>query len=279
MFLDDYFSFLDTAPLLPVPDPAGRLPDALEDGVRFEGVSFRYRGAPADALRAIDLHVRSGELLALVGENGAGKSSLIKLLLRFYDPTQGRVTVGGVDLRDTDPREVRARTGVLFQDFASYELAARDNVAFGRIEASHTDPDLWRALRAGRADGIVARLRQGLDSKVGRLFEGGQDLSGGEWQRLALARLMYRDAAIWILDEPTSALDPEAEAAIFAELRAQLKGRIGIVVSHRFSTVRMADRIAVLEGGALLELGSHEELLALHGRYAQLFELQAAAYR
>jgi ATP-binding cassette subfamily B protein len=278
-FLDDYFSFLAIDPLLVAIDPPTTLPRSLEDGIRFEGVDFQYPGGTELALSGLDLHVRAGELLALVGDNGAGKTSLVKLLLRFYDPSDGRVTVGGVDVRRVTASELRSRIGVLFQDYATYELSVRENVMLGQPGREADDADVRRALASARAATVVDRLPNGLDSKVGRLFEGGHDLSGGEWQRLALARLLYRDADIWILDEPTSALDPEAEAAIFAELREHLEGRIGLVISHRFSTVRIADRIAVVNDGEVQELGTHEELLALGGRYAHLFELQAAGYR
>jgi ATP-binding cassette subfamily B protein len=178
-----------------------------------------------------------------------------------------------------DPNALRGRIGVLFQDYANYELTIRENVTMGRPDGPVDDERVMKALRDSRSDELVAKMPNGLDSKVGRLFEGGHDLSGGEWQRLALARIMYRDADIWILDEPTSSLDPEAEAGIFAELKEILRGRIGIVISHRFSTVRIADRIAVIDDGRVIELGTHEELLAAEGRYAQLFELQAAGYR
>ena len=279
-FLDDYFSFLAIDPLLVSADEPKALPASLADGIRFEGVHFQYPGGTEPALAGLDLHVRSGELLALVGDNGAGKTSLVKLLLRFYDPTRGSVRVGGVDLRDVTPAELRARIGVLFQDYATYELSVRENVILGQPDRlGHDEDDVRRALASAKAMSVVDRLPKGVDSNVGRLFEGGHDLSGGEWQRLALARLLYRDADIWILDEPTSALDPEAEAAIFAELREHLEGRIGLVISHRFSTVRIADRIAVVNDGRVQELGTHEELLALGGRYAELFELQAAGYR
>jgi ATP-binding cassette subfamily B protein len=227
----------------------------------------------------LNLHIRGGELIALVGENGAGKSTLIRLLLRFYDPDQGSVRIGGVDLKDLDPAALRSRIGVLFQDYASYELSVRENVVMGRPDGKPNDERVMEALRDARSDWLLKKMPKGLDAKVGRLFEGGHDLSGGEWQRLALARIMYRDADIWILDEPTSSLDPEAEAAIFAELKENLKGRIGIVISHRFSTVRIADRIAVIADGKVTELGTHQELLRAEGRYAQLFELQAAGYR
>jgi ATP-binding cassette subfamily B protein len=227
----------------------------------------------------LSLQIRRGELVAIVGENGAGKSTLVKLLLRFYDPTGGSIRVDGIDLRELDPEALRNRAGVLFQDYASYELSVRENVAMGRPELAVDDARVMDALRDSRSEWLVNKMPKGLDSKVGRLFEGGHDLSGGEWQRLALARIMYRNADIWILDEPTSSLDPEAEAAIFAELKENLRGRIGIVISHRFSTVRIADRIAVIAGGRVTEIGSHAELLGARGRYAQLFELQAAGYR
>jgi len=277
-FLDDYFSFLAIDPLVPVPNPSKPLPDAIT-AIDFDNVSFTYPGGSEPAVSGLNLHVRSGELVALVGENGAGKSTLVKLLLRFYDADQGSVRVGGVDLKDVDPEVLRNRIGVLFQDYANYELTVRDNVVMGRPNGRQDDERVIEALRRSRSEWLVKKMPRGLDSRVGRLFEGGHDLSGGEWQRLALARIMYRDADIWILDEPTSSLDPEAEAAIFAELKENLKGRIGIVISHRFSTVRIADRIAVIADGHITELGSHEELLRSDGRYAQLFELQAAGYR
>jgi len=278
-FLEDYFSFLSIDPLLPVPHPARDVPVSLEAGIEFDDVTFTYPGGTEPAVAHLDLHIRSGELIALVGENGAGKSTLVKLLLRFYDPSSGAVRVGGADLRELDPSALRNRIGVLFQDYASYELSVRENVQMGRPGQVNDDRRVLAALTDARSDWLLKKMPKGLDAKVGRLFEGGHDLSGGEWQRLALARIMYRDADIWILDEPTSSLDPEAEAAIFAELKQVLKGRIGIVISHRFSTVRIADRIAVIADGKVSELGSHEELLRAGGRYAQLFELQAAGYR
>jgi ATP-binding cassette subfamily B protein len=286
-FLDDYFSFLAIDPLIPIPANPHFSPDwhigSGKGGVEFENVTFTYPGGTEPAVEGLNLHIRNGELIALVGENGAGKSTLIKLLLRFYDADQGSVSVGGVDLKHFDPSVLRSRIGVLFQDYASYELSVRENVVMGRPDGEASskanDERVLDALRNSRSEWLVKKMPNGLDSKVGRLFEGGHDLSGGEWQRLALARIMYRDADIWILDEPTSSLDPEAEAAIFAELKENLKGRIGIVISHRFSTVRIADRIAVIAGGKVSELGTHEELLRAKGRYAQLFELQAAGYR
>jgi ATP-binding cassette subfamily B protein len=278
-FLDDYFSFLAIDPLVPAPARPRTLPPGAIESIEFDDVTFAYPGGTEPAVAHLSLTVRGGELIALVGENGAGKSTLVKLLLRFYDADRGSVRAGGVDVRDLEPEYLRSRIGVLFQDYATYELSVRENVVMGRPGGAVSEERVLEALRDSRSEWLVKKMPNGLDSKVGRLFEGGHDLSGGEWQRLALARIMYRDADIWILDEPTSSLDPEAEAAIFAELKDNLRGRIGIVISHRFSTVRIADRIAVIEDGRVAELGSHDELLRLGGRYAQLFELQAAGYR
>ena len=278
-FLDDYFSFLAIKTLLPVPSAPRSIPEDSIDEIEFDNVGFTYPGGTEPALTGLNLHIRKGELMALVGENGAGKSTLIKLLLRFYDVEQGSVKIGGIDVKEMDPQELRNRIGVLFQDYANYELSVRENVLMGRPNGVTDDTKVIKALQDSRSEWLVNKMANGLDSKVGRLFEGGHDLSGGEWQRLALARIMYRNADIWILDEPTSSLDPEAEAAIFAELKENLKGRIGIVISHRFSTVRIADRIAVIDDGRVTELGTHEELIAAGKRYAELFELQASGYR
>jgi ATP-binding cassette subfamily B protein len=278
-FLDDYFSFLAIEPLVPVPANPRAVPGRVVDGIEFDNVTFTYPGGTEPAVAGLSLRIRDGELIALVGENGAGKSTLVKLLLRFYDVDSGAIRIGGVDVRDLDPETLRSRIGVLFQDYASYELSVRENVVMGRPDSTVDDGRVLEALRDARSEWLLTKMPKGLDSKVGRLFEGGHDLSGGEWQRLALARIMYRDADVWILDEPTSSLDPEAEAAIFAELKDNLKGRIGIVISHRFSTVRIADRIAVISEGRVTEIGTHAELLTADGRYAELFELQAAGYR
>src|SRR5687767_6700393 len=279
-FLDDYFSFLKIEALIPVPANPLLIPEGKIDGISFENISFHYPGGHGEAIENLSLDIRGGELIALVGENGAGKSTLVKLLLRFYDVQKGSIKVGGIDIKDMDPEYLRSRIGVLFQDYASYELSVRENVIMGWPYDKETNDDrVMKALKDSRSEWLVKKMANGLDSKVGRLFEGGHDLSGGEWQRLALARIMYRNADIWILDEPTSSLDPEAEAAIFAELKENLKGRIGIVISHRFSTVRIADRIAVIDDGRIIELGTHQELLAAGNRYARLFELQASGYR
>lgn len=278
-FLEDYFSFLSIETLLPVPAKPQTIPEGPVDGIDFENITFTYPGGTEPAVKNLNLHIKKGELMALVGENGAGKSTLIKLLLRFYDVQEGEVKVSSINVKEMEPQHLRDRIGVLFQDYATYELTVRENVLMGRPNGVEDDSKVMKALQDSRSEWLIKKMPKGLDSKVGRLFEGGHDLSGGEWQRLALARIMYRNADIWILDEPTSSLDPEAEAGIFAELKENLKGRIGIVISHRFSTVRIADRIAVIDDGKVTELGTHEELVAAGKMYARLFELQASGYR
>lgn len=277
-FLDDFFSFLSAKPLLTVTqDPKGLPATGLD--VQFECVTFQYPGAPRACLTETSLHISPGELVAIVGDNGAGKTSLIKLLLRFYEPTSGVIRVGGVDVREVDPDALRNRIGVLFQDYGTYSLSIRENVGFGRLDAMRDSTRLDAALEGAHADRLVSTLPNGVESNVGRLREGGLDLSGGEWQRLALARLLFRDADLWILDEPTAALDAMVEAEIFSEFRSLLRGRTGLLISHRFSTVRVADRIVVLERGMVTEVGTHDELVLLGGRYAALFEAQATGYR
>jgi ATP-binding cassette subfamily B protein len=261
-----------------------------EDGIRFEGVGFRYpaggdaagggAGAEKWALRDVDVFVPKGQSLALVGENGAGKTTFIKLLAGLYDPTEGRVLLDGRDVRAWDQRELRARIGVIFQDFNEYQLALRENVAFGSVD--HLDDELrvGRAVDQGGAKELVATLSAGLETQLGRWFAGGVELSGGQWQKVALARAFMREEAdILILDEPTAALDAEAEHAVFQRFRALAAGRTTILISHRFPTVRMADRILVLEAGRVIEDGTHAELIAAGRRYAHLFGLQAAGYR
>lgn len=278
LFLQDYFGFLERMPSLVSPEAPIALPSPIK-GVVFDNITFRYRPELEPVLRDVSFTIAPGSMVALVGDNGAGKSTLVKALLRLYDVDRGSIRIGGVDVRDAAVEEVRARIGVLFQDFVNYQLTVREAVSLGRPDASISDDRIWSALERAQAAQFVRRFDKGLDARLGRVFEGGNELSGGQWQRIALARLIYRDADIWVLDEPTSALDPEAEAAIFADLREQLRDRIGIVISHRFSTVRIADAIAVLDDGRLIEYGTHDELVARGGRYAQLFELQAAGYR
>ena len=250
------------------------------DGIRLEGVTFHYPGAETPALDDVSLHVRPGEALALVGENGSGKTTLIKLLTRLYEPQQGRVCIDGLDVRAWDEAALRRRVGVIFQDFARYQMLVGENVGAGDVE-HFEDEQRWEdAAARGMADTFIDQLPQGYQTQLGRWFRDGRELSGGQWQKVALSRaFMRQDADILVLDEPTAAMDAEAEATVFEHVREAAGERITILISHRFSTVRMADRIVVLDRGKVVEHGSHESLMAEDGRYARLFSLQAAGYR
>jgi ABC-type multidrug transport system fused ATPase/permease subunit len=257
------------------PAPAGALP-----GLLFENVGFRYAGREAFALRGLSLHVRPGESLAIVGQNGAGKTTLVKLMARLYRPTEGRILLDGVDLEKWPIAALRRRISVLFQDFNQYQLSVRENIGLGSIDHLDDGARIERAAERGGADGVAAALPNGLDARLGTWFEKGSELSGGQWQKIALSRAFMREEAdILVLDEPTAALDAEAEHAVFTRFRQLSEGRTTIVISHRFPTVRMARRIIVLEQGTLVEAGSHAELIALGGRYARMFALQAEGYR
>jgi ATP-binding cassette subfamily B protein len=245
----------------------------------FEGVGFRYPGTERWAVRNLDFTLHAGETLALVGENGAGKTTLVKLLARLYDPDEGRILLDGHDIREYDLDELRGSMGVIFQDFVRYYLTAADNIAVGRIEARDDRPRIEAAARRGLADDVIGRLPRGYEQMIGRWFRGGVELSGGEWQKIAIARAYMRDARVLILDEPTAALDARSEFEVFQRFKELSAGRTAVLISHRFSSVRMADRILVMAGGEIEASGTHEALLAQHGRYAELFELQAAGYR
>jgi ATP-binding cassette subfamily B protein len=278
LYLSALFGFLDgaeaerTGGATEGPDPG--------DGVRFEGVRFRYPDATTPALDGVDLHVRPGEKLALVGENGSGKTTLIKLLAGFYTPTEGRITVDGLDVREWDLEALRRRIGVIFQDFVRYQLLVGENVGVGDVDRLD-DQAAWRdAADKGLALPVIEGLEHGFETQLGRWFPHGRELSLGQWQKVALSRAFMREKAdILVLDEPTASMDAEAEYRIFERFRDLTTGRIAILISHRFSTVRMADRIAVLDHGRLTEVGSHDELVAADGRYARLFSLQAEGYR
>lgn len=279
MYLDDLFSFFEMRPeILPPANPIP-LPDPLLIGFKFENVGFRYPGAERWAVRGLNFELRAGETLALVGENGAGKTTIVKLLARLYDPDEGRITLDGHDLRDYDLDALRAAIGVIFQDFVRYNLTAADNIAVGRIDNRDDRARITTAAERSMAAEVIGKLPGAYDQMIGKRFRNGVELSGGEWQKLAIARAYMRDAQVLILDEPTAALDARAEYEVFQRFKELSVGKTAILISHRFSSVRMADRILVLSGGQVEASGSHEELLAQSGRYAELFELQAAGYR
>ena len=284
LYLADLFDFFAITPRVVSVPGARPVPTPIREGFVFENVGFRYPGSETWAVRNLSLTLRAGEALALVGENGAGKTTLVKLLARLYDPDEGRILLDGTDLREIDLASLRDAVGVIFQDFVRYHLTAAENIAVGRIEARADRPRIETAAQRSLADTVVAGLAGGYEQTLGKRFRTGVDLSGGQWQKVALARAYMRDAQLLILDEPTAALDARAEADVFARFKDLTAGKTAVLISHRFSTVRMADRIAVLApgpdgGGQVAEIGTHDELLELGGTYAELFALQAAGYR
>jgi len=279
LYLDDLFSFFQIKPEIYTPEHARPFPHPIREGFVFENVGFRYPDAERWAVRHLNFHLRAGEVLALVGENGAGKTTLVKLLSRLYDPDEGRILLDGHPLADYDLQELRANIGVIFQDFVRYYLSAADNIAVGRIEAREDQSRIEASARRSTANEVIERMPKGYQQMLGKLFKGGMDLSGGEWQKIAIARAYMRDAQLLILDEPTAALDARSEYEVFQRFKELSHGKTAVIISHRFSTVRMADRIMVLDEGRIEEVGSHQELIEKGGHYAELFELQAAGYR
>jgi ATP-binding cassette, subfamily B, bacterial len=279
LYLEDLFSFLDIQPSIRRNPEAKQVPVPIRQGFVFEGVGFRYPRAESWAVRNLNFTLAPGERIALVGENGAGKTTLVKLLARLYDPDEGRILLDGTDLREYDVDSLRRNVGVIFQDFVRYDFALKENIAVGNIARIEDDPAIKAAAERSLADSVAQRLAGQYDQMLGKRFEGGVDLSGGEWQKVALARAYMRDAQLLILDEPTAALDARAEYEVFLRFSELTKGRMAVLISHRFSTVRMADRILVLKGGELVEQGTHEALVELGGLYSELFQLQAAGYR
>ncbi len=279
LYLKDLFSFFDLRPKIVSPMRPRAFPVPMARGITFENVGFKYPGSERWIMRHLNLTLKPGETVALVGENGAGKTTLVKLLARLYDPSEGRILLDGHDLRDYGIADLRSRFGVIFQDFVRYNFTVSDNVAVGDMTARHDELRIRRAVMRAQAEGLVNKLANGYQQMIGKRFRDGVDLSGGEWQKIAIARAYMRKAEVLILDEPTAALDARSEYEVFQKFKDLSSGKTTIFISHRFSSVRMADRILVFAGGKLEAEGTHEELLAERGRYAELFELQAAGYR
>jgi ATP-binding cassette subfamily B protein len=279
LYLSDLFTFFDVQPLVKSRPGARPVPVPIKTGFAFEDVGFRYPGSDRWAVRHLTFTLQPGERVALVGENGAGKTTLVKLLARLYDPDEGRIFLDAVDLRDYDLESLRRNIGVIFQDFVRYDFNFKENIAVSQVDALGDEARLREAARRSLADSVARRLEKGYDQMLGHRFDGGVELSGGEWQKVALGRAYMREAQVLILDEPTAALDARAEYEVFLRFAELTQGRMAVLISHRFSTVRMADRILVLQGGELVDQGTHEELVARGGLYSELFGLQAAGYR
>jgi ATP-binding cassette subfamily B protein len=279
LFIKDLFDFFDTKPNIVSGPNALPAPRPIRDGFVFENVSFSYAGAVRPSLQNVSFRFEVGERIALVGENGAGKTTLVKLLARLYDPTEGRILLDGNDLRDYDVAALRQEIGVIFQDYMRYDMLAQENIGVGRISEVADEERVVRSAEKSLAGPVIRKLEKGYRQMLGRRFDGGVDLSTGQWQKIALARAYMRDAQILILDEPTASLDARAEFEVYQRFVELTSGKMAVLISHRFSTVRMADRILVLENGRIVEQGSHRQLVALGGKYSELFELQAAGYR
>jgi ATP-binding cassette, subfamily B, bacterial len=279
LFLTDLIAFFEMRPAIASKPNALPAPRPILRGFEFRNVSFRYPGSSRLVLQGLNFHLHPDERVALIGENGEGKTTVVKLLTRLYDPVEGQILLDGRDLRDYDLEDLYREIGVIFQDFMRYEMTARENIAVGRIEQIDDLPLLHQSAQKSMADEVIGKLPHGYEQMLGRRFDGGVDLSGGEWQKVALARAYLREAQVLVLDEPTAALDARSEYEVFQRFAELTAGKMALFISHRFSTVRMADRIVVLENGRIAEDGSHEQLTRLGGRYAEMFELQAAGYR
>lgn len=279
LFLTDLIGFFELKPTVISKSNGLKVPRPIQKGFEFRNVSFAYPGTTRRVLKNFNFELRPGERIALIGENGQGKTTVVKLITRLYDPIEGQILLDGVDLREYDLDDLHQEMGVIFQDFMRYDMTVHDNIAIGRVELPHTEADIQAAAEKSLAASVVRKLPNGYDQMLGRRFEEGTDLSGGEWQRIALARAYLRDAQLLILDEPTAALDARSELEVFERFAELTLGKMALLISHRFSTVRMADRIVVLANGQLAEEGNHASLMALGGRYAEMFEMQAASYR
>ena len=279
LYLKVLFELLDFEPRINAPEHPRPIRRPFQQGIEFRNVTYAYEGQDQPALQDVSFTIEPGETVAIVGHNGAGKTTLVKLLARLYDPQSGQVLIDGHDVREYDPDALRSEFGVLFQDYVSYQFTARENIGIGRAERLEDAPAIASAATKSGAAPVIERLPEGYDTVLGKWFDGGVNLSGGEWQKVALGRAFMREAQILILDEPSAALDAKAEYELFSRLQELAHGRTALFISHRFSTVRRADRILVFEHGRLIEQGTHTELLALGGRYAELFNLQASSYR
>ena len=279
LFLTDLIAFFEMKPTVQSRPNALPAPKPIRRGFEFRNVSFAYPGSDRRVLKDFNFTIEPGQRVALIGENGQGKTTVVKLITRLYDPTEGQILLDGVDLREYSLDDLHREMGVIFQDFMRYEMTVRENIGVGQIEIFHSDADIALAAQKSLAAEVVKKLPGGYDQMLGRRFVTGLDLSGGEWQRIALARAYLRDAQLLILDEPTAALDAKSELEVFQRFAELTAGKMALLISHRFSTVRMADRIVVLAGGRLIEEGTHQQLMALGGQYAEMFEMQAASYR